>query len=139
MKKIKLILILLVSVLTINSCDSDYQEINTDPDNPTAMPAELFLAGVLRSEADIITSSFLAGEAASEWAQHLSKVVYNDADYYIPRKAAIQNLWDISYGSVLKDATVMQNLAFDQNNSDLQGVALVLKAFSYQVLSTISN
>jgi len=135
MKNIKIIILLLVVAIIYTSCDSTYEEVNTDPDNPTNMPANLFLSGILRNTGNQITSSFLAGEAGSEWSQHLSKTVYNDADYYIPRQNAIQSLWTVSYSSILKDADVMQRSALADGNSDLQGVALVIKAFTYQYLA----
>ena len=137
MKKIKylLALVLLGQALTFTSCDGDFEETNTDPNNPVTVPAELLLAGIVRSTANTTQSIFLAGEASSCWVQHLAKPVYNDGELYIPRQNSIENLWTVMYAQVIKDANTMQELALEEGNSNLQGVALVMKAYAYQLLT----
>lgn len=133
--KIFLVLFIFSQMLFITGCDSDFEEINTNPNDPSVVPSELLLAGTLRSTADRVQDSFLAGEAASTWVQHLAKLLYNDADRYIPRQNSIANFWNVLYASVIKDADVMQNLAMEEENSNMQGVALVIKAHAYQLLA----
>ena len=60
MKKIKyLILILIASQLTIfTSCDTGFEETNTNTNDPTEVPAELLLAGILRSAANSNSNIF---------------------------------------------------------------------------------
>lgn len=138
MKKIKYVLaLLLVSpFVMLTSCDKDFEEINTNPNNPGSVPAELLLAGTIRSTADFgVQDIFLAGEASSCWVQHLGKPIYNEAELYIPRQGSISNLWTALYSTVAKDADVMQNLAEEEGNSNLQGVALVLKANAFHILT----
>lgn len=137
MKKIKLILTLVFvgQLIFFSSCDRNFDEVNSDPNVPAVVPSELLLAGVIRSTADRLQSSFGAGEIGSAWAQHLSKTVYNDHDYYIPRQNSIQALWNVLYASVIKDADVMQDLALEEGNSNMQGVALILKANAFQLLA----
>lgn len=137
MRKLKYFIVLLIvgPFLMLTSCDKDFEEINTDPNNPVSVPAELLLAGTLRSTADRIEDYFLAGEASECWIQHLGKPVYNDAELYIPRQGSIENLWTVLYSSVAKDADVMRELAAEQDNSNLQGVALVIKANAIHTLT----
>ncbi|MBU2939368.1 SusD/RagB family nutrient-binding outer membrane lipoprotein [Lacinutrix sp. C3R15] len=137
MKKIKylLALVILGQALTFTSCDGDFEETNTDPNNPVSVPSELLLAGITRSAGDRVQDIFLAGEAGSCWAQHLGKPVYNTNELYVPRTASIETLWTVLYSSVIKDAVVMQELAEEEGNSNLQGVALVMQAYAYQLLT----
>ena len=137
MKKIKFLLALVIlgQALTFTSCDGDFEETNTDPNNPVSVPAELLLAGITRSAGDRIQDIFLAGEAGSCWAQHLGKPVYNDNELYVPRQASIETLWSVLYSSVIKDAVTMEELAAEEGNSNLQGVALVMQAYAYQLLT----
>ncbi|MBQ0768841.1 MAG: SusD/RagB family nutrient-binding outer membrane lipoprotein, partial [Bizionia sp.] len=128
MKKIKylLALVILGQALTFTSCDGDFEETNTDPNNPVTVPAELLLSGMIRSTANTTQSYFLAGEAGSNWVQHLAKPVYNTNELYIPRQGSIENVWTVMYSQVIKDANTMQELALSEGNSNLQGVALVM-------------
>lgn len=137
MKKIKylLALVILGQALTFTSCDGDFEETNTNPNDPNVVPSELLLGGIIRSTSNTLQSIFLAGEAGSTWVQHLAKPVYNDNELYIPRQGSIEGLWTTLYSSVIKDANTMEQLAMEEGNSDLQGVALVLKANAYQVLT----
>lgn len=137
MKKIKyLILILIASQLTIfTSCDTGFEETNTNTNDPTEVPAELLLAGILRSAANSNSNIFLAGEAGSCWVQHLGKPVYNTNELYVPRQGSIENLWTVLYSQVIKDADVMQKLAVVEENSNMQGVAQVIKANAYHILT----
>lgn len=137
MKKIKYLfaLVLLTQSVLITSCDSDFQEVNTNTNDPSTVPANLLLSGTLRSTANTVQSIFLAGEAGSCWVQHLGKPVYNTNEMYVPRQGSIEGLWNTMYASVLKDATVMQGLAASEGNEALQGVALVVKSYAYSVLT----
>lgn len=137
MKNIKYLFatIILSSTLVFTSCDNKFEETNTNPNDPTAVPANLLLGGVLRQSGNTVQSIFLAGEAGSCWTQHLGKPVYNTNELYVPRQNSVEGLWDALYATVLKDATIMQQLAVTENNNDLQGVALVVKAYAYHVLT----
>lgn len=136
MKRIVYILTLLVcQAAVLTSCDGDFEEVNKNPNDPSTVPSSLLLAGTLRSTADQMQSTFLAGESASCWVQHLGKPVYNDSELYLPRTGSIQSLWDVLYSSVIKDADIMQGLAEEEGNSNMQGVAMVIKAYAFHVLT----
>lgn len=121
----------------VTGCDSDFQEVNTNPNDPSKVPSGLLLGGIIRNAADQVQSPFLAGEAGSCWSQHLGKTIYNENELYIPRQAAINTLWNRFYAYVIKDADVMQKLALQEENSNMQGVALVMKAYGYSVLTDL--
>lgn len=137
MKTNKLVLAILVitQFFVMTSCDEGFEELNIDPNNPAEVPASLLLASAIYNTGNQTQSPFLAGEAGSCWVQHLGKTVYNDNELYIPRENSIDNLWAFLYSTVIKDADVMQNLAAKEGNNDLQGVALVLKANAYHILT----
>lgn len=135
LNKIILSILVVAQVFVMTSCDSGFEELNKDPNNPTTLPADLLLASVLSNTANQIQSPFLAGEAGSCWVQHLGKPVYNTNELYVPRQNSIEALWTVMYSRVLKDADVMQNLAAEEGNQLLQGVGLVVKANAYQILT----
>ncbi|PNW29294.1 SusD/RagB family nutrient-binding outer membrane lipoprotein [Formosa algae] len=138
MKKLKYIFLLatILPMLVMNtSCDTDFEEINTNPNDPATVPSTLLLAGILRSSANEVQNYFLAGEAASCWVQHLGKPVYNDSELYIPRQGSIETFWNVFYVSNINNANLMQGLAEEEGNNDMQGIALVMKAYAYQLLT----
>ncbi|MGB5418269.1 SusD/RagB family nutrient-binding outer membrane lipoprotein [Algibacter sp.] len=139
MKKLKyLILLLAISpVFMFTGCDSGFEEVNSNPNDPSAVPAELLLAGVIRGTGNTAGSAFNGGETGSCWVQHLGKPVYNTNELYIPRQTTIDGVWQNLYTVVAKDASIMQQLANDQGNSNLEGVALVLKVNAFQLLTDI--
>lgn len=132
--KISLLLSLFL-VLGFTSCDKDFDEINTDPDNPTDILVDLELGFIERTFVNRVNDYFLTGEAASAWVQHLSKPVYNDADRYFPRIGSIDNLFVNIYTQVINEAQDMQALGAAAGNKAVQGVALTLQAMAFQTLA----
>src|SRR5690606_37123979 len=110
------------------SCDSDFEEINTDPDKPTVISEDLQLGAIERTLINRQYDYFLANEAASNWVQHTSQSGYNDADRYYPTIGSINNLWVDLYANVITDADEMYRLAEEAGNPAIQGTALTLKA-----------
>lgn len=139
MKKLKylILLIALSPVFMITGCDSGFEEVNSNPNDPSEVPAELLLAGVIRGTGNTVHSAFNGGETGSCWVQHLGKPVYNTNELYIPRQTTIDGVWQNLYNVVAKDAAIMEELANEQGNDNLEGVAIVLKANAFHVLTDI--
>lgn len=121
--------------VAVTSCDSDFEEINTDPDSPTEISEDLQLGAIERTLINRQYDYFLANEAASNWVQHTSQPVYNDSDRYFPRLGSIDNLWIDLYSNVIADADEMYKLAEEAGNPAIQGTALTLKAVAFQTLT----
>lgn len=136
MKKISILFVALLGVFAA-SCDKDFEEVNTDPNNPTAVPAHLLLGNIVRFNQNTVYNMQHGGDMGMCWAQHLSKVQYNDEERYIPRSTAITNIWDGIYASVISDAKSMYTLAETENNDNLKGIALVLEANGFQILTDL--
>lgn len=137
MKRFKIITILLFGLLVAVGCDSNFEEINTDPNNPVEVPSSLLLPGVVRSAMNRSYSTFTGGDMGACWAQHYAKVQYNDEARYIPRQGVISAVWDVFYASVISDANAMYNIAVSEENNNMQGVALTLQAYGYAFLADV--
>lgn len=136
MKKISILFIALLGVFTA-SCDKDFNEVNTDPNNPTEVPATLLLGNIIRINQNVIYGMQQGGDMGMCWAQHVSKVQYNDEERYIPRRGAIDAIWNTLYASVISDAKSMYTLGGQQGNSNIQGISLVLQANAFQILTDL--
>ncbi|WP_452228654.1 SusD/RagB family nutrient-binding outer membrane lipoprotein [Lacinutrix sp. MEBiC02404] len=136
MKNTKIIFLLLLS-LVIASCDSDFGEVNTDPDNATEVPAHLLLGNIIRINQNVVYNAQGGGDMGECWAQHWSKVQYNDEARYVPRRAVIDGIWNNLYADVLSDAKSMYQLAEAEGNTNLQAVSLIMQANAFQILTDL--
>ncbi|WP_310555903.1 SusD/RagB family nutrient-binding outer membrane lipoprotein [Flavobacterium sp.] len=135
MKKISIFLITL-SLLFAASCDNDFEQVNTDPNNPVKVPANLLLGALIRNSQNIYAGG-IGSDMSSIWAQHWSKVEYNNEERYTPRQAVIDGHWTISYTNIVYDAKVMQQLAVEEGNTNLQAISLIMQANTFQVLTDL--
>lgn len=123
---------------------SDFESTNTNPNQPGKVPAATLIPNILYTcmgeDGDVANSTgmystFVGGDMGGCWAQHLSKVQYNDEERYKPRGAVVQDFWETIYEDVVNDANKMNILATEENNKNLQGIALILKAYGFSVLT----
>jgi Starch-binding associating with outer membrane len=136
MKKISIFLLTVISIMTF-SCDNEFDKVNTDPNNPLAVPAHLLLASTIRQTQNATYNIQQGGDMGLCWAQHWSKVQYNSEEQYIPRRGAIDNVWDVLYSGVVYDSKVMNALAIKEENSNLEGISLVVQANAFQILTDL--
>lgn len=136
MKKISILFIALIA-LSSASCDKDFEEVNTDPNNATAVPSHLLLGNVIRFNQDRIYGMQQGGDMGMCWAQHASKVQYNDEEQYVPRRGSIDGVWSVLYANVISDAQSMEALAKSEGNTNIEGISLVLQANAFQILTDL--
>lgn len=136
MKKISILIFAIFALISV-SCDKDFEEVNTDPNNPTKVPAHLLLGNILRVNQNAIYGMQQGGDMGMCWAQHLSKVQYNDEERYIPRRGAIDGIWNALYASVIADSQSMGSLAETEGNQNIQAISLVLQANAFQILTDL--
>jgi len=137
MKKISILLFTALLGLSSVSCDKDFSELVEDPNRPVTVPANLILGSIIRANQDVIYNMQAGGDMGICWAQHSSKVQYNDEERYIPRRAAIDGVWNGLYVAVIADAKAMYTLAEAEGNTNLQGISLVLQANAFQILTDL--
>jgi hypothetical protein len=130
MKKIQIIFLFLV--LIIAGCKKDFEEINTNPNNPDKVTnIGLLLPNVIRSS---VSSQFynsyargsVAGNlVASDYASNFSNWARSDAAGYF--------LWN--FYDYIRDLNDAINLADEQGLNNYKGVALVLRSWMFQCLT----
>jgi hypothetical protein len=134
--KYLLLLALSVMLLALPACDAlndRLEEINTDPNNPTAVPLAVMLPNV---EMNIIFSLTGADPSwySSVLVQHTAGVhaQLRDADLLItsddPR--TLNNTWNMLYAGVLKDLQVMIEDGTEGGHWHYVAVSKILKAYS---------
>jgi len=124
------------------SCTHDFEEINRNPNGPTKIPSVLLLTGIVEGAMDLQYSIFNGGDMGSCWAQHWSKVQYNDEERYKPRSTQFDAIWNALYagaggGGGIQDAKIMYELALEEGNENLQGIAILLRVYLFSVLTDV--
>lgn len=139
MKKIKLISCLVFSIIMMTGCTGDFEEINTDPNNPVEIPGHLLLGTTQRVYMNVMHGvlSGAGGDMGTVWAQLWTKVQYNDEERYVPRRGVIDNIWDTMYASVISEASAMQDLAEASGNTNLQAAAMIMEASAFQFMTEL--
>lgn len=117
-----------------SACTDNFEEMNTDPNQPSNISSDLVLAGIIETTSDLMHDSFHGGDMAA-WVQHFGKVQYNDEERYSPRATVLNNTWNLFYSRGLSDAVEMENLATAEGNALNAGVGLVMQAYLYSVLT----
>ena len=119
------------------NCDNEFESVNQDGNLPTSVPSHLLLGNIVRVNQNIIYGMQQGGDMGMCWAQHLSKVQYNSEELYIPRLPSIDLIWNTLYSGVIQDAKSMYALADAEGNENLKGIALVLEANAFQILTDL--
>ncbi len=134
----KIIYLFIASIaLTAVSCDKDFEEINTTPNSPLTTDPNLLLSGSIITTQNVVYNAQIGGDMGLCWAQHWSKVQYNDEERYIPRRALMNSLYDNLYVNVINESKQAYTLAGDEGNTNLQGISLVLQANAFQILTDV--
>jgi len=137
MKKIKIFLsVILAGSFIFNGCDKGFEELNKNPNEPTVVPSGLILGTLIASCGNYSYSTFVGGDMGSCWSQQWAKVNYEDEERYKVRPSVIQDFcWKGMYEDVVADARSMEKLAKAEGNDLSQGVALVMQAYGFSLLT----
>lgn len=136
MKKIVYLFIASIAFTAV-SCDKDFEEVNVTPNSSLVTDPNLLLASTIITTQNVMYNAQIGADMGLCWAQHWSKVQYNDEERYIPRRALMNSLWDNLYVNVINESKEAYALAGDAGNTNLQGVALVMQANAFQILTDV--
>ena len=133
MKKILLIIIggLISGFLLVTSCTKGWEEMNTDPNNPTEVPATNLLAQSIRFIAFTHFDDWFNMNNVGSYAGHIGKIQYIDESRYDEREGVINSQWAYIYrtGMDLKNA---KRFAMQSNNENLVAVIITFEALIFQ-------
>ncbi|MGD1892603.1 MAG: SusD/RagB family nutrient-binding outer membrane lipoprotein [Cyclobacteriaceae bacterium] len=120
--------------VSLASCTDDFEDINTNPNRPEEVSADLLLAKVLSTAAN--ENALEAWNRGNIAAQHTAKINFTDFDRYLWENNT--GYWNDLYGN-LRDIENIATIARDEANPNAshEGVALVMKAWSYAELTSL--
>ena len=115
----------------ISACDDeDFEDLNTNPNQPESVEPNLLLPGVIRRTTNnAVNNSFLSGNVV---AQTATKTLRVEDELYI--LGSLPELWTTHYDA-LRDLENVKEQARQSGNDNYRGVALVMEAWLYSVLT----
>ncbi|AWV99243.1 SusD/RagB family nutrient-binding outer membrane lipoprotein [Arcticibacterium luteifluviistationis] len=133
-----------IMLVFANSCTDDFEELNTDPNNPTAIGSQYLLPYAIEESVDRYwggTTRFerLNLDGAMLWIQYLARNIYsNEGDSYGISPAFYNNTWESLYNDGLTNFQRIQTLSADDGispNTNYEGIALVMKSWVFSLLT----
>lgn len=146
----KIVIALFVAATTISSCTKNFDEINTDPNNPTEVPNSYYLTGAQRGIMDNTFDTWWGGNVGNQLAQYWSSNQYTSESRYFFRTGITNSYWNLFYaggnnisttavGGLRELQNIIDNCDNDPGKSAASGavvnqkaVAMLLKAWLYQ-------
>jgi len=129
MKKIKY-WALLILVMGAAACEK-FEEMNTNPNEPTEVPGEVLLPSAIRQSVNTsVDAAFLISNNA---AQLTAKTLRTEVDAY--NWNAFPKYWDGWYTS-LTDVSSLRAEAASEGNDAMEGVARILQSY---IMANITN
>src|SRR5687767_11198975 len=87
------------------SCGDDFLDVNTDPNNPSDVPAQLVFPAAVGSTAGVVGGDYaiLGGIWAQHYTQNNGSNQYKDIDTYNIQGSTMQRGWQELYSGALND------------------------------------
>ncbi len=128
----------LVGILTVGTGCEQFLDVNTNPNGPTTVSANLYLPPMLHW---MVTSPQLdgryVGRYTQEWTLPGTSLSTWDRMGYDPSSDAGAQQWRDVYWSLGQNLVDMTAKAEAEQRWDLLGVAMILKAWGWQVLTDL--
>lgn len=114
------------------SCTKDFEQINTDPNNPVEAPSINILANVVRNYNQNNSNAWGDMNEPSSWANHLGKIQYIDESRYQFRGGVVNTRWSVAYNNINDLDKIIAKESGEDGNPNYLAMAMTLRAWIYQ-------
>ncbi|MEZ4884360.1 MAG: SusD/RagB family nutrient-binding outer membrane lipoprotein [Chitinophagales bacterium] len=142
---IKFLLIIMLIPLTFTACTDDFEQMNVNPNQPTAVPNTNLLVSSITSGTRRILGENFNMTYAGLWSQQYAKIQYIDEDKYAYRSDAFDSHWGRLYaGALLTSGLVVPGplqdlqIIINKTGSDepnMKAAAMVMQAYYFSVMT----
>jgi hypothetical protein len=122
-------------LLTVTSCKKTLEDINKNPNASENAQPDYLLTGAIKNIADTYWGTANNMDASLLFVQNWSKIQYTDPDRYIYSNSSFQELWTTAYTKGITNFNEIIRLADAQSNPNYKGVALVLRSWTFSLLT----
>lgn len=132
--KLKISVLLIAIVLMMAGCTKSFDEVNTDPDNPSSqlVPSTNILAYCLRYSTDNMFDEWFDLNESDGFSGQIAKWMYNDEGYYSFRPTVNTSSWNVCYYTASNLQSIIGKSAV---NSNMWAAATIFQCQIFQVIS----
>ncbi len=133
----------LALVFALTGCTKDFEDINSNPNEPAAVSPGFLLTNAQKSTMDIMYNSFWGSRRGMQLAQHWSSNQYSNESRYQFRTEVTNGNWSGLYAGPLQDLQQIIALNTDSpedmagfgSNGNQIAVAQLMQAWVYQMMT----
>ena len=111
----------LIGALAFTGCRKDFEEINTNPNEPTAVSTGFLLTSAQKATMDQVYDSFWGSRRGMQTAQYWSSNQYSNESRYQYRDATANNAWASFYAGPLYDVQTINNHYSGKSDNEYTG------------------
>ena len=143
---IKYFIATIVLLITVGSCTSDFEEMNTNPNKPTEVSPQYLLPQALQTSIDNYWGNKNRNERvnfdhAMSWVGHLTRNIYeNEGDNYNVQPSVNIKNWEVFYADALINfQKVIQTSGADSKtpNSNYEGIGIGMRAWGFSLITDV--
>lgn len=134
-KSSKIILGLFLAAGMVWSCTKNFEEINTNPNNPVDVPAIDIFTNAVQNGVSRQLGGWIQHTYLGVWCQQWCKVQYIDEDKYMPRDMSGE--FQAPFTSELKNLEIVINKANTTGDKSLEGAAKVMRVWAFMYLTDV--
>jgi Starch-binding associating with outer membrane len=133
--KNKKLYILVILAIAFSSCNKELDEVNINPNAPEIPVPDYLLTGTTKTTVDAYWGVTNNMNSSLLFAQHWAKVQYTEEDRFIYSNSSFTSLWSTVYAQSIPGYNKIIELGDAQGNSVYRGVALVLRSWTFLLLT----
>ncbi|PWJ40975.1 SusD/RagB family nutrient-binding outer membrane lipoprotein [Sediminitomix flava] len=133
------------AAVLLTSCTKNFEEINTNPNDPENVPTVSLALSGSRVLMDNIRDEWFAGRMVTPWVQYWAQVNYTEEDRFQYRENSNNSTFKALYGTVMDFERIIEiaedpelsgaySLAYGNPNNQIQA-ARIMKAWAFQLIT----
>jgi len=122
-------------LFSATSCKKELVRINQNPNGSQTAQPDYLLTAATKTTADTYWGVANSMDASLLFVQYWAKIQYTDPDRYIYTNSSFQELWTVGYSKSIVNLNQIIKLADAQGNTNYKGVALVLRSWTFSLLT----
>jgi hypothetical protein len=126
-----------VALLLTSGCEKGFDALNTNPNDPVALPAELLLPNAIRTAANTYWGGSLGQDVGSGWAQHWARIQYTEIDQYNFTTDVIDGPWQTFYTGANANFQRMIKLGEEGGNENIQAIGIIMRSWTFSLLTDL--
>jgi len=134
-KSSKIILGMFLAAGMVWSCTKDFEEINTNPNNPVDVPAINIFTNAVQNGVSRQLGGWIQHTYLGVWCQQWCKVQYIDEDKYMPRDMSGE--FQAPFTSELKNLQIVIDKANKTGDKSLEGAAKAMRVWAFMYLTDV--